>query len=322
MKDVHDFMHKQRVYTMHYPARRRFSRLTTRPSGLHTDWQGDLAIFDKLAAQNEGYKYLLVCIDVLSRKILVAPVKSKHSENMIEAFEKIFSANKGILPHRLYTDRGLEFQAKKMRDYFASKDIDKRVVFSPDVHASMAERANRTIKERLYRYFSQKNTLRWVDAVQNIVDGINASVNRVTGVTPNSVNFKNARKLFERLYKENYNHTGSKQKLNAGQIVRIAKEKGKFEKGYFANYTDELFRIVTVNDNRVPTIYRLEDLNGEEIEGIFYLEELVPTSLDTTHRIAEILKTRRTREGLKHFVRWIGYKDTHNSWIKDTDIVR
>jgi len=241
---------------------------------------------------------------------------------MIEAFEKIFEKNDGILPHKLYTDRGLEFQAKKMKEYFNSKDIDKRVVFSPDVHASMAERANRTIKERLYRYFSHKNTLRWVEAVQNIVDGINSSVNRVTGVTPNSVNFKNARKLFERLYKNTSFKKEAKHKLNAGQIVRIAKEKGKFEKGYLPNYSDELFRILTVNDSRSPTIYRLEDLEGEKIDGIFYREELVPTSLDTTHRIAEILKTRKTREGVKHFVRWIGYSDRYNSWIKDTDIVR
>jgi len=79
-----------------------------------------------------------------------------------------------------------------MKEYFKKKDIDKRVVYSPDVHASMAERANRTIKERLYRYFSEQNTLRWNNVIQKIVSGINASINRTTGVTPNSVTFKNA----------------------------------------------------------------------------------------------------------------------------------
>lgn len=318
-QEVKDFMHKQRVYTMHMPLKKKFPRLVTRPSGLHTDWQADLAIFDKLSNKNDGNKYLLVCIDVLSRKILVAPVKSKRSDDMIEAFEKIFKQNEGILPHKLYTDRGLEFQAKKMLEYFSTKDIDKRVVFSPDVHAAMAERANRTIKERLYRYFSRNNTVRWIEAVQNIVSGINSSVNRVTGVKPNSINFKNSRKLFERLYKEN-KEIDKKEKLKIGQIVRIAKEKGKFEKGYLTNYTDELFRIITVNDSHKPTIYRLEDLEGTKIEGIFYREELVLTTLDTTHRIAEILKTRKTLKGIQHLVRWVGYSEKHNSWINDSDI--
>nr|CAD2185965.1 unnamed protein product [Meloidogyne enterolobii] len=192
LKDVYDFLHKQRVYTMHRPLRKKFPRMATRPSGLHTDWQADLAIFDQLAKYNDGYKYLLVCIDVLSRKIFAVPAKSKSSEDMINAFENIFKLTKGILPHKLYTDRGLEFEARRMKEYFKKKDIDKRVVYSPDVHASMAERANRTIKERLYRYFSEQNTLRWNNVIQKIVSGINASINRTTGVTPYSVTFKNA----------------------------------------------------------------------------------------------------------------------------------
>ena len=322
-QDVYNFLHKQRVYTMHRPSRKNFPRLVTRPSGLHTDWQADLAIFDQIAKHNDSNRYLLVCIDVLSRMIFAAPVKTKRSEDMIEAFEKIFKLSDGILPHKLYTDRGLEFEAKKMKDYFRSKDIDKRVVYSPDVHASMAERANRTIKERLYRYFSEKNTLRWVEAIQQIVSGINSSVNRVTGVKPNSVTFKNSRKLFERLYKGTDTPTKITSKLNPGQVVRISKEKGKFEKGYLANYTDELFIIHTTNDSRTPITYRLKDFENNLIEGVFYREELVPTQEDTTHRIAEILKTRTTRTGVKqHFVRWIGYKDIHNSWVNDSDIVR
>uniref|UniRef100_A0A1I8B912 Chromo domain-containing protein n=1 Tax=Meloidogyne hapla TaxID=6305 RepID=A0A1I8B912_MELHA len=229
------------------------------------------------------------------------PAKSKKSEDMIDAFENIFTLSKGILPHKLYTDRGLEFEAKNMHAYFHSKDIDKRVVYSPDVHASMAERANRTIKERLYR------------------------VNRVTGLKPNSVTFNNAKQLYDRLYKGPKNEIPQKVSsiLKTGQTVRITKEKGKFEKGYLPNYTDELFRIYIVNDSRNPITYKIKDLEGNIIEGVFYREELVPTEEDTTHRIAEILKTRTTRDGIKqHFVRWVGYKDSHNSWIKDSDIVR
>ncbi|KAL7075862.1 hypothetical protein ACQ4LE_005196 [Meloidogyne hapla] len=308
---------------MHRPARKKFPRLVTRPSGLHTDWQADLAIFDQLAKYNDGNRYLLVCIDVLSRKIFAVPVKTKRSDDMIEAFENIFHLSDGIMPHKLYTDRGLEFEAKKMKEYFKFKDIAKRVVFSPDVHASMAERANRTIKERLYRYFSEKDTLRWVEAIQQIVSGINSSVNRVTGVTPNSVTFKNSRKLFDRLYKVPDIPINKSSKLENGQVVRISKEKGKFEKGYLPNYTDELFRVHITNDAHTPIRYRLKDLEDNLIEGIFYREELVPTKEDTTHRIAEILKTRTSRTGIKeHFVRWIGYKDIHNSWIKDSDIVK
>ena len=89
MVDVMDFLNGERTYTMHRPARKRFPRLHTVPSGLHTDWQCDLAIFDALKRENDGYAYLLVCIDVLSRKIVVSPVRSKRSEHMIEAFDSV-----------------------------------------------------------------------------------------------------------------------------------------------------------------------------------------------------------------------------------------
>ncbi|KAL3104899.1 hypothetical protein niasHT_026394 [Heterodera trifolii] len=58
----------QRTYTLHRQAKRRYRRLPTLAPGLHTEWQADLAIFDRLGKQNRGYKYLLVCIDTLSRQ--------------------------------------------------------------------------------------------------------------------------------------------------------------------------------------------------------------------------------------------------------------
>ncbi|KAL3112534.1 hypothetical protein niasHT_018740 [Heterodera trifolii] len=142
--------------------RKRFPRLKTIPSGFHTDWQCDLCIFDQLKKHNDGYKYLLVCIDVLSRMIFSAPAKSKKSEDMIEAFDRVFEKSK-IIPMKIYSDSGLEFQAGKMKKYFEEKFIIKNVMYSPDLHAGVVERANRTIKERLYRYFTKNNTLRWVD---------------------------------------------------------------------------------------------------------------------------------------------------------------
>ncbi|KAL3069644.1 hypothetical protein niasHT_036436 [Heterodera trifolii] len=142
--------------------RKKFPRLKTIPSGFHTDWQCDLCIFDQLKKHNDGYKYLLVCIDVLSRMIFSAPAKSKKSEDMIEAFDRVFEKSK-IIPMKIYSDSGLEFQAGKMKKYFEEKFIIKNVMYSPDLHAGVVERANRTIKERLYRYFTKMDTLRWVD---------------------------------------------------------------------------------------------------------------------------------------------------------------
>ncbi|KAL3070243.1 hypothetical protein niasHS_015574 [Heterodera schachtii] len=298
LRDVHQFLHKQRTYTLFKPRKNRFRRLKTVPSGLHTDWQCDLCIMDALREHNDGFRYILVCIDVLSRKIFTAEAESKKSEHMIAAFEKIFK-KAGVLPNKLYSDAGLEFQAKKMTDYWKQKDIIKHVMYSPHLHAGVVERANRTLKERLYKYFSEKNTKRWIDVLDSIVRNLNSSANRTTGLKPVDVNFKNADALRNRLYKQG-ELSSKTPKFKAGDIVRISKEKGDFSKGYFPNFTDELFRISKVNPTD-PTSYRIRDQDGEDIKGIFYEQELVKTVAETTHR-AEVLKTRRRKGVKEHFV--------------------
>ncbi|KAL3069041.1 hypothetical protein niasHS_016923 [Heterodera schachtii] len=318
LRDVDHFLHKQRTYTLFKPRKNRFRRLKTVPSGLHTDWQCDLCIMDALKEHNDGFRYILVCIDVLSRKIFTAEAESKKSEHMIAAFEKIFK-KAGVLPNKLYSDAGLEFQAKKMVDYWKQKEIIKHVMYSPHLHAGVVERANRTLKERLYKYFSEKNTKRWVDVLDSIVRNLNNSANRTTGLRPTDVNFKNAAALQNRLYKQG-EPSRKTPKFKVGDIVRISKEKGDFSKGYFPNFTDELFRISKVNPTDPPS-YRIRDQDGEDIKGVFYEQELVKTVAETAHR-AEVLKTRRRKGVKEHFVRWIGYSDKHNRWIRDEDIVQ
>ncbi|KAL3071054.1 hypothetical protein niasHT_040138 [Heterodera trifolii] len=156
---------KKKKIVLVNPRRNKFPRLKTVPSGLHTDWQCDLCIMDTIKAHNDGYRYILVCIDVLSRKIFTAESESKKSEHMIEAFEKVFK-KADVLPNKLYSDAGLEFQAKRMIEYWKHKDIIKHIMYSPSLHAGVVERANRTLKERLYKYFSENNTLR-VQRVNN-----------------------------------------------------------------------------------------------------------------------------------------------------------
>jgi hypothetical protein len=316
--DVNDFLSKERTYTLFKPRRIRYKRLKTIPTGLNTDWQCDLCVFDSIKKQNDGYAYLLVCIDVLSRKIIAAPARSKKSEHMIDSFEIIFS-KANARPHKLYSDSGVEFQAKKMLDYFNEKDILKYVMYDPDFHAGVVERANRTIKERLYKYFSENNTTTWTTIIDKIVNNINNSVNRTIGVKPNSVDYNNAQDILENVF-NNDNSASVKNKFNLDDIVRISKEKGKFDKGYYPNYTDELFKISKVNKSNPPS-YRIEDLKGNEIKGIFYEPGLVLTTESTTYRIAEILKTRKNKGIKEFFVKWIGFSDDHNSWIKETDLV-
>ena len=269
--DVKEFLESQLTYTLYRPVRHKYKRLATVPTGLNSDWQCDLCIFDTLYKNNDGFKYLLVCIDVLSRKIFVSPTKSKASKDMIDAFDRILKKAK-VKPHKLYSDRGVEFQAEKMLEYFKEHDIIKRVVYSDDIHCGVVERANRTIKDKIYRYFHSRKNHRWVDIVDKVVESINNSANRATGIPPNNVNYKNAQQILSTVYKDAYTPK-TKPKLNVGDMVRVSKNKGKFGKSYHPNFTSEIFKIKHVKHSNPPH-YKIEDLKGEDILGVWYESDL------------------------------------------------
>ncbi|KAL3087903.1 hypothetical protein niasHS_009465 [Heterodera schachtii] len=265
--DVQNYLATQRTYTLHRQAKRRYRRLPTLAPGLHTEWQADLAIFDRLAKQNRGYKYLLVCIDTLSRQVFVEPVKTKTSVNMIRAFGRIFKRSKYI-PWKVLTDQGKEFTARTVQHFFRAKDVEHFCMLtSPQFHAGMAERANRSIKERLYRYFTERNTYTWIDVVQDIVRAINHSPNSSIGMRPADVNFKNAEALRQKLHNAAENVVRRQPRYRVGDRVRIEKYKHVFQKGYLPRFTFELFTVSEVHTERSPVVYRLRDDHNEIISG-------------------------------------------------------
>ncbi|KAL3088378.1 hypothetical protein niasHT_028731 [Heterodera trifolii] len=265
--DVQNYLASQRTYTLHRQAKRRYRRLPTLAPGLHTEWQADLAIFDRLAKQNSGYKYLLVSIDTLSRQVFVEPVKTKTSTNMIIAFSRIFKRSKYI-PWKVLTDQGKEFTARAVQHFFRAKDVEHFCMLtSPQFHAGMAERANRSIKERLYRYFTERNTYKWIDVVQDIVRAINHLPNSTIGMCPADVNFKNAEALRQKLHDAAENVVRSKPRYRVGDRVRIEKYKHVFQKGYLPRFTNELFKVAEVHSERSPVVYRLRDDHNEIISG-------------------------------------------------------
>ena len=74
----------------------------------------------------------------------------------------------------------------------------------------------------------------------------------------------------------------ARPKFQAGQHVRISKEKMNFGKGGEQNYTTEIFRIIKVIRRTPRPVYELEDLNGNVIESQFYGEELTPVRISNT----------------------------------------
>jgi hypothetical protein len=277
--DVREYLERQHAYTSHKPVRRKFSRNKFIAHGVDTNWQADLCDMQKLAKYNEGYKYILTCVDVLSKYVWGVPIKDKQAYTVAQAFSQILK--KGRKPWWLYTDNGKEFTGKAFQDLMVKKRIVHYTASSyPEVKCPNVERFNRTLKTRLWKYFTQRKTFRYLNVLQTIISSINHSVSQPIGMRPVDVTKENEAEVIQKLFNTDKKKKKQPFKYKVGDPVRIAKEKGKFAKGYEPNFTKEVFT-VTECLARDPPVYRIQDKDGEVLTGLFYAPELVRAVPDT-----------------------------------------
>ncbi|KAL3091389.1 hypothetical protein niasHT_025151 [Heterodera trifolii] len=315
-RDVQHYLEGHRTYTLMRPRRVHFPRAKTVAAGFMTDVQVDLADFQALSRHNRGHRYLLVAVDVLSKRLFVVPLKNKRAEEMLEAFKQLID-QMPMVPHRIFSDKGTEFKNRLLKEFFEEQEIEKHEPVHSSVKASVAERAIRNVKQRLYRYFAEMETLNWVDAVQKIVDGINNAPSRIHGMRPIDVDFSNAQKVWKRMYHRQPPLIRRKRRphFQKDEFVRMSREKGQFEKGYLPNYGDEILEIDEVLKAVRPIRYKLRDEHGEKFKGSFYEQELarVRKDAETSYRIEKVYRKKKLSDGsTEMLVKFIGYPNRDN----------
>jgi hypothetical protein len=205
-------------------------------------------------------------------------VKNKKSSTVRDALAQILKG--GRKPWWLLTDKGKEFTGKEFQEFMNKKMIIHYVSNSPDIKAASVERYNRTLKTRLWKYFTKRKTFRYLNVLQSIVHAINSSYTATISCRPIDVRQEDEPRIRERLYGTRNTGKPPPFKFEVGDRVRIAKEKTKFKKGYLPNFTQEVF----VVDKRIPRrpvpVYKIKDLRGEEIEGVLYSAEMVRAIAD------------------------------------------
>ena len=152
LKKVKAWLTKQSTYTLHKPLRKKFKRSPTVVAGIDHQWQADLSDVSSISTKNDGYRFLCCVIDVFSKYAWVIPIKDKKGDTLVKAFEQI----KGRKPLRLQTDKGTEFLNRKFQAYLKKRNIHFFVTHNAETKASVVERFQRTLKQRMWRYFTYK----------------------------------------------------------------------------------------------------------------------------------------------------------------------
>ena len=166
---------------------------------------------------------------------------------------------------------------------------------------------------------------RFLHVLPDIVAAYNDAEHRALGMAPNDVGPRNRELLHQRLYVSTMPapvRSKTAPPLKEGDVVRLSKTRGAFERGYTPNWTRELFRVTGVSDDVYPAVYRISDLGDETVRGTFYRQELQLVKEPSEYRVENVIRTRRKADGTRQYlVRWLGYPDTFNSWVDEKDFV-
>ena len=266
--DALDWLQEQETYTKHKPHKGKHQTRRVMVRGIDAQWQGDLVDMRSMAGINKNTNYILTVVDCFSKYAWAAPIKKKTGSEITKAFMKIFKERQ---PEKLQTDKGTEFINKEAQQLFQNRSV-QWFATENETKAQIVERFNRTLKDRMYRYFTANKTKQWIDVLPKLIENYNTSHHRTIKMTPTEASKKvNESAVWNNLYGDA--QPTVQPKLEVGDVVRIFKLRGKFKRGYTPNYTSELFKVAEVLSTSPPT-YKINDLMGEEVIGSFYKEEL------------------------------------------------
>jgi hypothetical protein len=301
------------VEELHKPARKNYQRRKVIVKGLNDLWQTDLVEMQPYAKFNKGYRYILVVINVFSKYVWTEPLKNKSGKDVTRAMKNILEqAHK---PKNLQTDMGKEFYNKEFKQLMNEYNINHYSTFS-NLKANIVERVNRTLKNSMWKHFSNQGNYKWYTLLPLITEKYNNTVHSTIGYKPKDVNEGNEKKILVNsfTFKKTIDLKHTKFKMN--DYVRISKRREAFDKGYTPNWSTEIFQVRKVQTTN-PTTYLLKDARNENIDGGFYEEELQKVKYPDIYLVEKVLR----KKGNKVYVKWLGLDRSHNSWILKKDLM-
>ena len=121
-----------------------------------------MLFYRKDKGRNKKQEYILLVIDIFTRKMYGASMSSKKPKSAVKAFLEIFEEAKAV-PKVITTDSGTEFKGETIA-LFEEYNIIHRMVNVGDHRAlGILDKASQTIRSMIAEQFTQKGNRNWVD---------------------------------------------------------------------------------------------------------------------------------------------------------------
>ena len=186
---------------------------------------------------------------------MVDTIKRQTGKSVPSALKTIFKERK---PDKMWVDKGKEFYKEDVKDsieLYSTENEEK---------SSVVERWIRTMKEKMWKYFSVKSTNVYINVLPDLVKNNYTRHSSIKMTPVNASKKENELRVWKNVYHDHLEINDIKPKFSIGNKVRISKKKKPFEKEYTKRWTEEIFTIVEVKRTS-PITYKIADHNGEEI---------------------------------------------------------
>ena len=341
---VKSWLQRQETYSVMKPARHNFPRSHVKVGGLNEQFQADLIDWSREVDANDGYKYILVTVDLFSRFACTAALKSKTTAEVAEALAKIFREQRRP-KYMIQTDAGQELCGRKAKAMYKSFNI-AHMVSRSDKKASVVERLIKTLRSKMNKYMLENQTRRWINILEPVTRSYNSAIHSSTSFAPKDVTEVNEayvryRQFQIRRRKDIKARAAKHAKVNdseplkvkrkkpkilkpkykVGQLVRISRLKGAFDREYSLKWAGEIYKVrkTYMRDGKTP-IYLLNDWVGEPVTGSFYEQEITPAAEPDRYKIEKVIKAG-TKKGKKSLVKWLYWDPKYNSYADDSTTV-
>jgi hypothetical protein len=299
--DLNRWSKSQPIFHRNQYVKKIYKRCKTKVAGIDDTWQIDLIDMLKYKNVNNGYAYILTCIDVFSKYAWAIPIKSKEAISAHAALVEIFKEKRK--PKKIHSDKGTEFLNELVLTFLKKNNI-KHYTTESDKKASVVERFNNTLKRKIWHHFSKIesetkiDSFVYIDVLNKLVKSYNKSFHSTIRMAPINVTKELESKIWKKMYGYNKKSGPEDQvniKFDIGDYVRYQIDKGIFEKGYTIAWYYEIFIVRTILFT-VPPRYLLKDLNEEDILGSFYDHQLTKVNLDDTYNFNQVENEKKIIE--------------------------
>ena len=279
-RDVDAFLSKQALVQVNRASPfRGFFKIVAPPK----HFQADIFFLSAYKRSNSNTSMFMILVDVLSRKMLIYPMKSKTQESIVAALKLFKKDVPGALG--LYTDD--DYSASKVVAYceqagmMLTSDVANDDHYDKGDKLGIVDRATRTIKTLIRNYMLANNTARFLPKLQDLVDNYNSTPHTsLKGRTPDAayadLAFQKAE--YERLTAHNDALEGSIG-LEVGDYVRRRVDRARFDKEgarfsadiyVVAEQVGHKYRIMDSEQELQPRKYKyfeLTKVDPAEVEG-------------------------------------------------------